>query len=173
MVLTAGVGADALHPTLRRFLPVREQGLVMAGGQHLPPAGRAGQGWTGWRVDGDDVLVSGARWATPHLEVGETEPVVVDVIQDKLEAFAQRTLGLAGPVQERRVWSVAQSPDGLPVVGPMPGDPRIVGCIGFGAAPAGLALAAARSVVDGLVGDADEVPWVLSTRRMVRWRYGR
>ena len=174
VVLTAGVGGSALHPVLRGFSPVREQGLRIEGGAHLPPAGRAGQGWTAWRSDEDGVRICGARWATPHLEVGEREPVVTDVVQSKLEAFARGPLGLVGPVVQRWAWVFSQSPDGLPIVGPLPGDPRLVGCIGFGAAAPGLAVAAARSVVEGLLGtDEAPVPWLLSTRRTVRWRYGR
>jgi len=173
VVITGGVGEQALHPSLRGFLPVRDQGVTLAGGQGLPVAGRAGQGWTGWRVDPEGVTVSGARWATPHLEVGERTPRVVDAVQDKLVGFARRTLGVRGEVVRRWAWIFSQSPDGLPVVGPLPGDPRCVGCLGFGSAGTGLAVAAARSVVEGLIGDPEPVPWVLSTRRMVRWRYGR
>ena len=159
-------------------MPVRDQGLRVEGqpSSGSVTAGRAGQGWTCWRVDDDGVRVSGARWASPHLEVGERDAsVIVPSIQSKLEGFARQRLGLDGPVVERWAWVFAQSPDGLPVVGPLPGDPRLVGCVGFGATPLGLEVAAARSVAEGLLeGEGEvEVPWMLSSRRIVRWRYGR
>ena len=39
----------------------------------LKSAARAGQGWTWWSGDGTTLRVGGCRWATPHMEVGETE----------------------------------------------------------------------------------------------------
>ncbi len=178
VVLACGVGAASLHPALAGLMPVRDQGLRVEGqpASGSVTAGRAGQGWTCWRVDDDGVRVSGARWASPHLEVGERDAsVIVPSIQSKLEGFARQRLGLDGPVVERWAWVFAQSPDGLPVVGPLPGDPRLVGCVGFGATPLGLEVAAARSVAEGLLeGEGEvEVPWMLSSRRIVRWRYGR
>jgi glycine/D-amino acid oxidase-like deaminating enzyme len=176
VVLACGAGAASLHPALQGLMPVRDAGLRFAPGP-VPRvvAGRAGQGWTVWRHDADGVRVSGARWASPHLEVGERDASTVHPgVASKLEAFARQRLGVQGPVVERWAWVFAQSPDGLPVVGPLPGDPRVVGCVGFGATPVGLEIAAADQVVAGLLGEpAEEVPWMLSSRRIVRWRYGR
>lgn len=174
VVLAAGPGVSALHPALAGLMPARDQGLRFAATPSGPVrAARAGQGWTCWRVDPDGTRIAGARWASPHLEVGEARPGLHAGIQAKLEAFGRDRLGLGDAPVERWSWVFAQTPDGLPVVGPLPGDPRVVACVGFGASPWGLGVAAARSVVDGLLGEAaPEVPWMLSSRRTVRWRYG-
>ncbi len=173
VVIATGAGSGAVSDVLRgRITPVRDQGLRLPG--RLPGAGRAGQGYITWNACADGTVeVGGARWVTPHLEVGEAdESRIVGPIQERLQGFAKTFLGLDAPVLERwaRVWAL--TPDGLPIVGPLPGDPRRIVCAGFGASPPGLAIAAARAVADGLLEGGGEVPWFLSPRRMVRWRAG-
>jgi len=157
-----------------RVTPVREQALRFDTGTHrLPtPAGRAGQGYTQWRqrLDGS-VVLAGCRWATPHLEVGETDDTrVVTDIQARLEAFRDRAFpAFAGaPVLERWSWITGHTCDGLPLVGPFPGDPVRVACAGFNGNQPGFALRAARAVADGLLrGVAPGVPKCLRPDRML------
>jgi glycine/D-amino acid oxidase-like deaminating enzyme len=147
------------------LVPVREQALWAAG--HLPPVvGRAGHGYTWFRPWSDGVAVGGCRWATPHLEVGETVPEVVPVVQARLEAFARDRLGLA-EVRGRWAWIDVHSCDGLPIVGPVPGDGRWVVCAGFSGNEWGLGPAAARAVVDGLLGGPTPTPAMFSPSRFV------
>lgn len=174
VVLAAGTGCAGLDPRLAAALmPVRDQALLTGPVAHAPPFGRAGQGWTSWCPHPTGgVVVSGARWATPHMEAGETDATALEPrIQARLEAFARDSLGIDAPIADRWAWRFATTRDGLPVIGPIPGQPRRIACVGFGANPASFAVAAARSVADGLL-EGGEVPWILSSRRLVRWRLG-
>ena len=76
---------------------------------------------------------------------------------------------LAGAeVSHRWAWIQDHSCDGLPLVGPLPGDPRLVACTGFNGNLTGLPVRAARAVVDGLLaGRSAGAPRLLSPTRMV------
>lgn len=146
-----------------KVVPVREQALLVPG---RVEGGRAGHGYTWWSSWAPGALVvGGCRWATPHLETGETEPVVVASVQERIEAFAAR---LVGPVEvERRwAWIEAHTCDGLPIVGPLPGSARHIACVGFVGNDWGLAPGAAALVAEGLVGSgvARVVPRFAPTR---------
>jgi glycine/D-amino acid oxidase-like deaminating enzyme len=168
-VLTAGFGCSALHERLTGSLtPIREAALRVEG--TCPPGvHRTGHGWTLWTPRDDHTLVSGCRWATPHMEVGETDPRPHPRVLGRLEAFARDTLGLTGPIQDRWAWIAADTRDHLPLVGPLPGQPRVLVATGFASNPASWAFAAARSVVDGLVDGRTTTPEMLRTQRLVRW----
>ncbi len=152
VVYAGGVGLLELEPFFTgKLVPVREQALQTSAGSGARTAGRAGHGYTWWR-DADALQVGGCRWATPHLEVGEREPVPVDAVQRRLEAFLGRTKG-ARDVAHRRAWIEAHSCDGLPVIGPLPGAARHVACAGFCGNDWGLAPGAAAAVAAGLLGE--------------------
>ncbi|MEZ4238476.1 MAG: FAD-dependent oxidoreductase [Myxococcota bacterium] len=161
-------GTAHAEPALASLVwPVREQARVVGLSRPLPAlVGRAGHGWTGFRGLGDGrAVVTGCRWATPHLEVGEREPVVVPVVQERLLGFAQAHLPVDGAEGPQWAWITAHSCDGLPLVGPIPGDPRRLVCAGFGGQAWGLGPAAAALLVDGLVGSTTApVPWLAPSR---------
>ena len=162
---------DAAEPALSELCwPVREHAAVFSRSPTDPPTpcvGRAGHGWTGFRPVPDGVLVTGCRWATPHLEINEREPITVAPVQRQLAAFADRFLGASAPAPARWAWIATHSCDGLPLVGPLPGDVRTLVCVGFGGHDWGLAPAAAALLVDGMVGGAKAPePW-LAPARMV------
>jgi glycine/D-amino acid oxidase-like deaminating enzyme len=94
---------------------------------------------------------SGARWATPHMEVGETVPEPEPRVTAMLERLTRHAFPGVGAVRGVRAGIVGESCDGLPIVGPVPGRPRIVVCTGFGVAGLTYALPCARAVVDGLL----------------------
>lgn len=173
VVLTAELGLPALDPWFRdKLTPVREQALTTEAIPRLPVwGGRAGHGYTFWRqLAGGALGVGGCRWATPHLEVGETDEVAtVPAIQRRIEDFVARTGWAAdAPVTRRWSWIVAHTCDGLPIVGPLPGAPRQIACCGFGGNEPGYALAAASAVVDGLLGTgAPNVPSSLTPSRFL------
>lgn len=176
VVLAAGLGCEALDPTLAgRIQPVREQGLLSAPVFAWYPAPfRAGQGWTTARQLPDGhLVVTGCRWASAHLEAGERDDtVIVDRIQAKLEAFLRFHFKAAAEtsVVDRWAWVDGTGTDGLPYVGPLPGSSRRIACCAFGGNGAGFQLAAARGVADGLLtGDADLPEW-LSPGRITAWR---
>lgn len=176
VVIAAGAGSAALEPALEgRLTPVREQGLVTSPiFAYYPLSGRAGHGYTSYRQLSDgQLVVTGCRWATPHLEVGEDDDqVIVDRIQTKLESFFRLHFKAAeeAEVTDRWAWVFAQTNDGLPFLGPLPGSPTRVACCGFGGAASGLSVVGARAVARGLLDGMDAVPRFLHTVRMVRWR---
>lgn len=169
VVYAGGAALAELDPFFGdKLAPVREQALRCAGGPVPGPGGRAGYGYTWWRPRGGQLEVGGCRWATPHLEVGETRPEVVEAVQHKLEAFAARLAGPAPTIASRRAWIEAHSCDGLPLIGPMPGTARHVVCAGFCGNDWGLAPGAAQAVAGGLLGEGQgTVPALFAATRFL------
>jgi glycine oxidase len=168
-VVAAGAWSSDVHPWFDGLVHgIREQVRVGTVSTRETGVFRAGQGYVFGAVRGGELRLGGARWATPHLEVGEREPVVVDVVQQKLDAFAKRAWP-ASEVASRHAYISAGTCDGLPLIGPIPGSPDIVACAGFGGNDWGLALRAARAVADGLLtGTSDGVPKLFRSSRMRR-----
>jgi sarcosine oxidase subunit beta len=172
VVIAAGAGCPAVDDWFgERLFPYREQVLRTAAvgqGPRIPV--RSQQGWFQARQLADGGWVaSGARWASPHLEEGEREPIVVDAIQAKLEALARARLPIADAAISRR-WAIvdAKSCDGMPLVGPIPGAVRHVALAGFHGSQAGLGIACARAVADGILGrTAPAVPRSFLPSRLV------
>ncbi len=73
----------------------------------------------------------GARWATPHLEVGETDPTPEPRVTAMLDALARQD-GLSRGSGPARAVILTESCDGLPIVGPVPGQPRVAAVAGLG-----------------------------------------
>lgn len=165
VVWAAGAGTRGLEPGLAEHLvPVREQALAVGGLPDAPPSGtRAGFGYTWLERDGTEGWVGGCRWATPHLEVGETEPVVGPAVQGRLDGVVER-LGWTRPLR-RWAWIEAHSRDGLPLVGPVPGSFRLVACTAFCGNDWGLAPGAAGLVAEGLLGESTAVSSLFSPTR--------
>lgn len=170
VVIASEARSDTVDPWFEhKVMPVREQALLTAPVRKLPhPGGRAGYGYTSWRQLEDGRLVgAGCRWATPHMEVGERDEHVVDAIQQRIAGFLERHLGAHAPIEARWSWIEGHSCDGLPIIGPLPGNPRMVACVGFGANAAGLAVRAARGVADGLLGTGAPLPSFLAASRFL------
>lgn len=173
VILAASVGLPALHPWFAdKITPVREQVLATRPvAASWPYALRSQQGYMTWRrAPSGGIVLSGARWATPHLEEGEREDRVVPAIQHKLEGFlAERFPALGTPeVSHRWSYVTARTCDGLPILGPIPGTVRYLACTGWNGNDLGFALRGARAVADGLLrGRADGVPPSLRAGRFV------
>ena len=104
-------------------------------------------------------MATGCRWATAHMEVGETdETVQVDLIEQKLLQAIQGLTGSSTTFEVLQRWSgiMALTCDGLPLVGPVPGGSRRAVCAGFNGQELGFALQAARAVSTGLLGLSNE-----------------
>lgn len=162
VIMAAGAGLRELDPWFDdKIIPVREHALRLAPVAHRLRGGRAQLGYIGWRQDEDgSTVVSGCRWATPHMEVYESDASQVSTkVLDKVLDFAERHLPGAGTtVTDRWARIDAHTCDGLPIVGPLPGDPTRLVCAGFqGNAPA-LALAAAHGLVRGLLDGRSDLP---------------
>ena len=171
VVLAAGAGARDLEPWLaEQLVPVREQSVALGG---LAPGvdfgGRAGHGYTWFERRGHEGVVGGCRWATPHLEVGETQEVTTPEVQARVEGFADRLGWRASDASVRRwAWIDAHTRDGLPLVGPVPGSNRIVACVGFCGNDWGLGPGAAALVTEGLMGETAHTSALFAPSRLLR-----
>ena len=164
VVFAAGSGLPAVEPYfVDKVTPYREQLLVTAAtSPRFSRACRAQMGYAVWRQRADGAIVaSGCRWATPHLEEGETEPVVVDRVQARVEGFLRERFPDLTQTPIARRWAAIEATtcDGLPIVGPIPGRPRRIACGGWHGNSPGFAVRAARAVADGvLFGRPEGVP---------------
>ena len=108
-------------------------------------------------------LLSGCRWATPHLEVGEEKEEVIEAISQAQWRFAQKYFPFCSPDQnidseEKIQWSAIQTHtcDGLPIVGPLPGREHIYSLCGFRDRQATLGIGAALLLCHSLLGNDTE-----------------
>ncbi|MCA9570983.1 MAG: FAD-dependent oxidoreductase [Myxococcales bacterium] len=173
LVVAAGVDSAALVPRLDGSLtPIREAAAAFMGRTDTC-VGRAGQGWTTWITRDGRTLVSGCRWATPHLEVGEADASVLEPrVHGRIDAFATERLGCATPALDRWAWITCDTRDHLPLIGPIPGQPRVLVATGFGPNPASWSFAAAAALADGILHGESTAPTRLRTSRLVRWTRG-
>lgn len=170
VVLAAEDGLRKLHPIFADTLtPVREQAVLLDAPVRLKCPLRAGFGWTVARPSVEGTVVSGARFASPTLEEGERDDTTVSAaVQARLDGFGERFLPGTGPARRRWSWITAHGCDGLPLVGPLPTDPRIVVLAGFAGHESTLGLAAGRAAARGLLdGTTQGVPRCLSTFRFL------
>ncbi len=174
VILAAGWASKDLDPFLGdKLYPVRSQLLTLP----VPPgrlqrACDAQYGHTFWRQDGAVLVIGGCRWATPHMEAGETDDTVtVERIESRILGFVQQHFPDIPAQTAASRWSgiMAFSCDGLPLIGPIPGRPRFVACAGFGSAQLGLGVRAGQVVAQGLLGHTIEgVPRLFTLGRFVR-----
>jgi glycine/D-amino acid oxidase-like deaminating enzyme len=141
-----GFLSKALHSVRTQFIAAPHQGAS------IHPC-TAQQGYLAWASVRGHRVLEGCRWASPHLEVGETDKSVVNPkIDAKLREAWSGLLGqVDGPTHR---WTALQtgSCDGLPLVGHLPGQPRLLTCAGFGGRPLGFAMEAARRLSDLALG---------------------
>lgn len=117
-----------------------------------------------WTPGAGGLEATGARWASPHFEVCETEPTPNPAITAMLARLTHDRTPSA--VLGVRVGILAESCDGLPIVGPVPGRPRTIVCTGFGAAGFTYLGPCTRAVVDGLLGRGGDLPGCLVAGRL-------
>jgi glycine/D-amino acid oxidase-like deaminating enzyme len=168
LVLACGWPAAAFDPFLGdKLWPVRAQALPLTG----PAPDRAfttQHGWIALRPTATGAILTGCRWATPHLEAGETTPEPSPAVDERLRAFAARYLPGLQPTAG--AWATIQTHtcDNLPLVGPLPGRARTLVCTGWNGRPLPFALAAADALADGLLtGRAPGLPACLSPTRFL------
>jgi glycine/D-amino acid oxidase-like deaminating enzyme len=174
VIHAAGVAENQLDPFFGdKLYPVRFQmQRVRPTTELLPPFSAQLSYLQGApRPDGSFVL-GGCRWATPHLEAGESDPLVLsDVVDEKLNAIRggllTERLGDA-EVLERYAGIMTFSCDGLPIVGPIPGRVGHLACVGWNGRPWSHALRAAVAIRDGLMtGRSTGWPDLLTPQRFV------
>jgi glycine oxidase len=171
LVYAAGWATTGLEPWLwDKLSPVRTRHMAAAPSPGAPQLGATAQyGHLNLSAGADGALCwAGLRWATPHLEVGETdEAAPTPAIDARLDAVRARSLAAFGP--KVSAWSVVHTHtcDNLPLVGPLPGQPRRVLCLGFRDQQGALALESGRAIARGILGEDPALPSFLSPSRLV------
>ena len=168
VVLAHPVGLDPVESWFEeRITPQREQAVRLERPQ-TGPAITTQQGYIRWRDDGEGgTLLTGCRWATPTMALGERDLSVLEPrIHAKLDAFARDHLGTTATT-DRWAWLGGRPCDGLPFVGPLPGTPRRVACVGFHDNPWGLGPAAGVAVARALLTGTSDLPADFAPSRMV------
>ena len=124
------------------------------------------------RPDGS-VQFAGCRWADqPEMGAGETDDQVLsDRVSDRQDAWLRDNLGIEpGPVT-RWAGIVAYTCDGLPIIGPLPGAPRVIAAVGWSGWGLSLAPRAVDEICAAILGeeppDGVETPALLTARRLV------
>ena len=148
-----------------KLLPVRTQLRATGQGAIAPWSHglRLQLGYSFVRTTADGrAIVGGCRWATPHLEAGETDegrisPLVDQRLAELIAAHLPALARLDFPLR----WSGIQTHtcDRLPIIGPLPGRPRLLAAVGFEDRDASMGLRAARALADGILsGHASGLP---------------
>lgn len=180
VVYAASWGMRALDPWFtEKLYPVRAAvletrppsgvdspaGLPVQG--HLQGAS-AQYGYLSWQRTAMGALrVSGARWATPHMETGETERRPNPKVQAALQGFLEKTFAQdAQGVVTASAGIQGYTCDNLPLVGPLPGGRRVA-CTGFADTGWSLAAAGAEIVTQGILGERPDYPDFLKPQRLV------
>ena len=170
IVIMAG-GAQLTSWTRDKFHPVRHQAIATAPVENCIPVPMHIQyGYTTARqLDNGAIMLSGCRWATPHMEVGETDDTLINpTVDTRLKGFLHQHWPHLKETPITHQWTgiMTFTCDGLPIIGPLPGRPRIITCGGFGAYSPSLSLRAAQAVVDGVTtGESPGVPTCFGTQR--------
>lgn len=170
VLYATGPGLGALEPGLEdRIVPVREHALTL--GPAAAPAvapGRAMLGYLSFQPLQGGLVVSGCRWASPHLDVFVREPEPLDPkILSALHKAAETHLGGARDRLGATAHILTHTCDGLPIVGPLPGDPTRLVCVGTQGFGPALAPALASGVVAGLLDGESGLPTWLSPGRFL------
>ena len=155
-LVCANAWAGTLLPALRtRVSPVRGQMLATAAAPRvfdLPIY--ADHGYDYWRQTPDGRLVLGGwRNLDPGAEVGFDDHLHPE-IQSKMNHFIARFPGLQQAAVTHR-WSgiMGFSQDGLPIVGPAPGSPRVLVAAGYTGHGFGFAYLCGERAADAILGE--------------------
>ncbi|MFT6817001.1 MAG: glycine/D-amino acid oxidase-like deaminating enzyme [Myxococcota bacterium] len=167
VIHAADAASSDWHPFFEPCLnTIRENAAIYPG---LPMTGveRNQMGYFTVRETPLGGLVRGARWATMHMETGETDPVAVPKVQSKLDAFVEKRGASFLNAGHRWAWIETTTCDNLPLVGPLPGAPTLLTCSGFGASDWGLGAGAALALAESLLRTGQPATEGLAPTRMV------
>jgi glycine/D-amino acid oxidase-like deaminating enzyme len=161
-VVALGAQAASLVPCLAPWLvPFEARRLVgsLSAGPALPSPARTAEGVFAWRVGSD---FRAAAFASPASD-GERAAATFEDLAFFLGSHLASPPHLVG----RFSGTLATTPDGLPLVGPVPGTPRVA-VAGLAGRGRSWAFLAARWVADAMAGKNDSVPPPLRVSRFAR-----
>jgi glycine/D-amino acid oxidase-like deaminating enzyme len=170
-IVAAGVGCGTVHPFFSDLLyPVRFQGRRSRSTKVVEAAvaRHRHEAWCGGLAG--DLEFLGCRWAEqPEMEAGVLDDTEIsEAIAARQDAFVETHLGGA---EGSHRWSgvTAHSCDGLPILGPLPGAPRIIALTGWGGWGLSWIGEAVEVVARAILGEATErsMPKLLEARRML------
>ena len=176
VVAAPGVAAPTLHPFFRSCVyPVRVQGLELsAGGDAVPTpilARHRFESAVATRSGG--LVFSGCRWADqPEMGAGETDDGTLSArVSAAQDAWLAQNLGVEAHAARRWAGIVTCTCDGLPLIGPLPGAPRVIAAVGWSGWGLALAPRAVDVICAGILGesppDGEPLPDLLTARRLV------
>jgi gamma-glutamylputrescine oxidase len=155
-------------------LPYRSQVLAAAA-----PRGDDGQartvlrhvtwsrrGWDYAQQAADGTLVVGGERVEDVNLHRRWEESIVDDDQQWLESWIQRVLGVEPVVRMRWAGVLSQTPDGFPLIGALPGRPRVLCCGGWGGAGNVLGFAGGQLAVDAALDGGDAIPQEFRAARL-------
>lgn len=175
-VAAAGAHAVSAHPFFRTtVVPVRVQGQrVRASVVDDPRPVLARHRFEAWTRDGDHLSFVGCRWAEqPEMEAGVTDDSTLsERVSKAQDRFLAERLGVPEEApRERWAGIVAHTCDGLPLLGPLPGAPKVIGLVGWSGWGLSLVSRAVDEVTAAMLGepppDGVSTPGLLTARRMV------
>ena len=177
VVVAGGPSAPTVHPFFRTCIyPVRLQAQrVEGGGAQLgesPVIAR--HRFEAWHRDGDDLLFVGCRWGEqPEMEAGVIDDTAVSTkVSTRQDEFLASRLGI-GLDAFRTRWSgiVAYTCDGLPILGPLPGAPKVLGLVGWSGWGLSLLSRAVDEITAAMLGESPPdgvgTPSWLVARRLI------
>lgn len=152
-----------------KIIPTRAQCLVTAPLKDpsiFDTCGYSDYGYMYYRTTFDGrLLIGGGRKQNKALENDTTDDRVTDPVQRILDAYLRDKFPDVDVPVERR-WSgiMGFTPDGLPMVGTLPGRPNVGFAVGFNGHGLALGAGTVERAVDMLLNGAD--PGVLSAKRL-------
>lgn len=175
-VVAAGAHAVSAHPFFRTtVVPVRVQGQrVQAPPTADPRPVLARHRFEAWTREGSSLSFVGCRWAEqPEMEAGVTDDSSLsERVWRAQDRFLAERLGVPEDADRER-WAgiVAHTCDGLPLVGPLPGAPKVIGLVGWSGWGLSLFARAVDEVTAAMLGEPPPggatTPGLITARRMV------
>ncbi|MDX1995799.1 MAG: FAD-dependent oxidoreductase [bacterium] len=150
-----------IHPYfVGKVIPTRAQALVTAPLKESPLVNTCGYGDYGYMYFRDTfdgrLLIGGGRKFYKELENDTTDDRVTEPVQRHLDAYLKQFFpDIDVPVERRWAGIMGFTPDGLPLVGKLPGMSRVGFCIACHGHGLSLGAGSAERAVDLMLNDTD------------------
>lgn len=171
-ILAAGTGLPALCPAFEDLLfPVRAQFCATAPVLEMPPRRGVSSDWghSFFRQTYGGRLLAGGMRHTPAAGEQGLGAVLADEHQNRIEDALQShfPFGAGAEITHRWAASFLASIDGLPIVGPLPGQPRVLVAGGYSGHDLGLGFVMGEAVADLVLDGRAVIPERFAPRRFL------